>query len=547
MDPGTAALQSCGGFEEINITALAKDHGVPMTTLWHRNRGRATVRERAATQQYLTPSEEKALSKFLLQMSNHGSPVRIKFLPSLAFSIARQRSSVHKALKPPGRNWAQGFEKRHPELKSRRVRAMDWNRHENNIYNKITDWFEKIGKALQDPALLSENVYNMDETGVMLSMLGCVKVLVDKNDMRSYRGARVKRTMVTAIECISGDGRYLDPMIIWPASTHRANWTTHHSSGWHYACSDSGYTDSMISLEWLKRVFDPQTKERANGKPRMLICDGFGTHETLEILEFCFENNIMLCRIPSHTSHKLQPCDVAVFSPLKAAYRDQVERLERGGVNTIGKGHFTYLYSPARKKAFTKKNILAGWAKSGLFPFNPDRVLRDIPKSVTALDVPKACGLDIGQCPEGDVVQTPVTPVTPVTSEGLVSLQGLINQDARALDEMRKRRLQRHLQKFANAANISFAERALQKDQIRFLYNVNNEAKVRRSTKSVVLGKAKVMSYEDLEEARAKRAAKEQAEASKGKRGRKRKNQAPEAEQIIIDVQEQRAPVARMR
>ena len=89
--------------------------------------------------------------------------------------------------------------------------------------------------------------------------------------------------------------------------------------------------------------------------------DGFGTHETLEILEFCFENNIILCRMPSHTSNKLQPCDVAVFSPLKAAYREQVERMERGGVNTIGKQHFTYLYSPARERALTKKNILAGW------------------------------------------------------------------------------------------------------------------------------------------------------------------------------------------
>jgi hypothetical protein len=106
---------------------------------------------------------------------------------------------------------------------------------------------------------------------------------------------------------------------------------------------------------------------------------------------------------------------------------------------------------------------------------------------------------------------------------------------------MSKSRLQRHLQKFANAANISFAERALQRDQIRFLYKVNNETKVRRSTKSVVLGKAKVMSYEDLEEARAKRAAKEQVTASTGGRGRKRKNQAPEA-----DVPEPRAPVARM-
>lgn len=92
----------------------------------------------------------------------------------------------------------------------------------------------------------------------------------------------------------------------------------------------------------------------------LLICDGFGTHETLEILEHCLANNIRLCRLPSHTSHKLQPCDIAVFAPLRAAYRDTVERLERDGVNAIGKQHFTFLYNFARMKAFTKKNILAG-------------------------------------------------------------------------------------------------------------------------------------------------------------------------------------------
>jgi len=210
-------------------------------------------------------------------------------------------------------------------------------------------------------------------------MLGSVKILVSKHDRRDYKGARVKRTTVTAIECISADGRYLNPMIIWPASTHRSNWTTFPTSGWQYACSESGYTDSIISFEWLKRIFDPETRERANWKRRVLICDGFATHDTLEILEFCFENNILLCRLPSHTSHKLQPCDVAAFAPLKAAYRDQVDRLEQGGVNTIGKEHFTTLYSPARKIAFTPKNIKAGFATSGLFPFNLDKVLRSMP------------------------------------------------------------------------------------------------------------------------------------------------------------------------
>jgi hypothetical protein len=52
---------------------------------------------------------------------------------------------------------------------------LNWDRHEKNIYGKITHWFEVIGKILQDPAILAENVYNMDETGVMLSMPGSVK------------------------------------------------------------------------------------------------------------------------------------------------------------------------------------------------------------------------------------------------------------------------------------------------------------------------------------------------------------------------------------
>jgi hypothetical protein len=91
--------------------------------------------------------------------------------------------------------------------------------------------------------------------------------------------------------------------------------------------------------------------------------------------------------------------------------------------------------------------------------------------------------------------------------------------------------LQRHLQKFANAARTRFAERDLQREQIQFLREVNNEAKVRRSTKSLVLGQARAMSYEDLQEARTKRAAKDTAKAKvKGKRGRKCKSPEPEPE-----------------
>ena len=313
---------------------------------------------------------------------------------------------------------------------------------------------------MQDPAILLKNVWNMDETGAMLSKLNSVKVLVSRDSQRDYRGARVKRTSVTAVECVSAAGEFLDPMIIWPASTHRANWTTHPTPGWHYVYSDTGYTDSYLSLQWLKLVFDPQTKDRANHAPRVLIADGFGTHETLEIMEFCFKNNIILCRISSHTSHKLQPCDVSVFGPLKEAYREQVERLERGCVGTIGKEHFISLYCPTRKKALDSRTIRSGWAKAGLFPLNPDKVLRDLPKPATHLTAPLSNVASSGSHAQSRTT-TPQTPMTLVLAGRVVALHNLIKEDAHMLDESQKQRLQKHVQKLANATHLSFAERAL--------------------------------------------------------------------------------------
>jgi hypothetical protein len=70
-----------------------------------------------------------------------------------------------------------------------------------------------IRTILEDPAILPKNVYNMDEIRVMLSMLGSIKVLIGKDDRQNYRGAGVKRTMVTAVKCVSRDGRAF-PLII---------------------------------------------------------------------------------------------------------------------------------------------------------------------------------------------------------------------------------------------------------------------------------------------------------------------------------------------
>ena len=173
-------------------------------------------------------------------------------------------------------------------------------------------------------------------------------------------------------------------------------------------------------------------------------------------------------------------------------------------------------------------------------------MLRDVTKPVAEVG-----GIDLeAEATSADLLsEVPRTPITLVTTEALTSLHDLIVRDTHALDATNKDHLQKRIQKLASTTKVSFATQALLKDRNQFLLEINREAKVRRSTKSLVLGKAKVMSFEDLEEARAKRAAKGQASAGKSKRGRTRKSDALEESTSLLSpnpkvVQRSDAPEA---
>jgi hypothetical protein len=128
-----------------------------------------------------------------------------------------------------------------------------------------------------------------------------------------------------------------------------------------------------------------------------------------------------------------------VFASLKTIYREQVDRLERGNINTFGKQHFTSLYNPIRERAFMPKNIKTSFATSGLFPFNPNKVLKDMPKPPADLTIPKVDEVKVGSCPQNVVLQTSVTLVS---AEAFISLQNLIiKQDTYALDDTSKQNL----------------------------------------------------------------------------------------------------------
>jgi len=76
-----------------------------------------------------------------------------------------------------------------------------------------------------------------------------------------------------------------------------------------------------------------------------------------------------------------------------------------------------------------RRNIRSGWAKTGLYPFDPDKVLKDIKKPEVAVQIPQQSEATLESPLLSGSLQTPVT------SEALKSLRTLVERDVRVSDE----------------------------------------------------------------------------------------------------------------
>lgn len=118
------------------------------------------------------------------------------------------------------------------------------------------------------------------------------------------------------------------------------------------------------------------------------------------------------------------------------------------GSNAIRKHHFTLLYSRARELAFTARNIRSGWTKAGLFLFNPNSVLGDMPKPA-----PEQPSSFTEQRIASEPEELPLPLHTTTTATFLSKLRCQVEDSAVGLDDEAKWRIQ----KLANAAEHAFA------------------------------------------------------------------------------------------
>lgn len=216
--------------------------------------------------------------------------------------------------------------------------------------------------------------------------------------------------------------------------------------------TDNGWTSESLCLDWFKTNFVPAATAHGDPtKPILLIYDGHSSHTSLELIDYAIAHNIILYELPSHTTHKLQPCDVGAFAPLKREWVKHAQQvLERDGIPMCLRD-VVEVYMEARTKAFKADTIRSAFKRSGIVSdpesgrprcnidvFSAADFAPSIPSS-TSLHLPEGFPADYGDVPSKSTTTStpPAIPsaIGPTAVDGCQSLSEEGSDDEADLNE----------------------------------------------------------------------------------------------------------------
>lgn len=363
------------------IRAQAGFLGVPKSTMAHRYKNRDTSVTSYGPEPKLTTEGERKLFEWVKASSEVGMSVSL-------MQLRLKASNIGLAAGIPnfrgGRKWLTSARKRHPELSLRKAEMTERSRLYAVNRDTLATFYKLIKTAVT--TLDAEFIWNMDEQGVDLLNMHNTLVLAPRGSKQvsvSYDGYRER---ITLVWFINAAGQALKPVILLPGKYVTAL-KLEMMKGWKdvtYILTDNA-TQTEASWATCARYFN----KNVEGKGHYLLLDGHSSHNGMEAIQTFRDAGNEIRVLPPHTSHVMQPLDVAVARPYRVEVDKAIKLITMGGYTLDGK-----VYGPeaigshnmmrALRMAFEKfmdvgnsnksSAIVNGFAKTGIYPFNPNAI-----------------------------------------------------------------------------------------------------------------------------------------------------------------------------
>lgn len=397
-----------------SIKGASVKYGIPYSTLQRRVKTGSSIKKLGRFTPIFTEAEELELVQHLKDLDAlfYGL-TKTEFLQLVGEFAKRKNKQTPFKSNVAGKQWYKNFKKRHPEIVLRTPESTSIARLQ--AFNKpaVNRFYDLLQDIIEKENIRPDMIFNMDETGVRTSSTKQPKVLsvYGKKQVGAVSSLE-KGTLTTVICCCSASGNFAPPpFFIFKRKRFQARLLDGSMPGCEASVSDSGWISGEIFLEWI-RVFVSWVRPTQDCKA-LLLLDNHESHKYYPALEYATSNNVVFLTIPPHTSHKLQPLDVAVYSPFKTFFEIEINKFQKAHPGrVIGQYDIARLVTQAYLKAATPQNALSGFRAAGIQPFDrhsiPEEYFAPAAVYCRDQDIPVAETVEILSARSDSVEQPPV-------------------------------------------------------------------------------------------------------------------------------------------
>ena len=244
----------------------------------------------------------------------------------------------------------------------------------------IATHFKEFKRCRDKWGIQDEDIYNFDETGCQIGITAGGRVIIPQGERFAFVNDPDNRELVTAVECFSATGYHVPPMLIFKGAYHLRKYFDNNINGdTLFARSETGFTNDILTMAWLKH-FNNFTAPRTRGAYRMIIFDDYGSHITQDFLQYCWDNKIRPFQLPAHSTHLTQPAHVGAFQKYKFEFKKELRKHVFLGGDAVSKTDFFAIFQSFSDRTWSPKLCKSTFKKTGLIPYDPDRVLKEMNK-----------------------------------------------------------------------------------------------------------------------------------------------------------------------
>ncbi len=353
-------------------------YGVPEQTLRDRIKDHVSIDAKVGRKTVLTQDEEHALVEHIEVMGKIGYGYNKSEISHMASDIARKFGRKDKGEKMSN-DWIYGFLGRWKNrLSSLKPRSLSSTRAYNTTQEVVASYYDQLKITLEKNNMMDKphRIFNLDETGLNPEHRPHSVVAGKNSKPQALTSPRGSTT--TVIACGNAIGNSLPPYFIFKGKRLMPELLKGCLPGTDAAMTDSGWSNGQVLQKYLETFFLKYVPTAVHD-PVLLMYDGHASHVTLPIIQWARDHNIILFVLPPHTSHVLQPLDVSCFGPFKAVYYQECSVWMRENFGkVINRFNICELACKAYSKTMTSSNIVAGFRKTGISPFNPAVIPEDI-------------------------------------------------------------------------------------------------------------------------------------------------------------------------